>query len=121
VRILSKYRERPKTTHPDPPSEAKGSVLQKHRGLVASLCVVAATYAPRASSPREDAIYASHDVTITCEAGGVHRVFRRPSTAGIGEAAHVLTGWLPGKAALEEATGAPVQAADRVGAFKGPV
>ena len=46
--------------------------------------------------------------------------FRRPSTAGIGEAAHVLTGWLPGKAALE-ATGAPVQAADRVGAFKGPV
>jgi len=47
--------------------------------------------------------------------------FRRPSTAGIGEAAHVLTGWLPGKAALEEAAGAPVQAADRVGAFKGPV
>jgi hypothetical protein len=34
------------------------------------------------------------------------------------EAAHVLTGWLPGKAALEEAACAPVSAVDRVGAFK---
>jgi hypothetical protein len=39
----------------------------------------------------------------------------------LGEAAHVLTAWLPGKEAAEESACAPVLTANRVGALHGLV
>jgi hypothetical protein len=71
-----------------PPPEAKGSVPQKQRGLVASLCVAAATYAPRASSPREDAMNASHDMTTTCRAPFAARMRSRRNSQGVSPAKH---------------------------------